>query len=155
MAMDHQGSSKGSTLTGCVSSSPDANGNYTLSNSQHKTGVAIGPADKVKEHAGHQVSLTGKWTTASAAGTEAAAGKEKGSRMFEVDNVKHISDTCSTAPGGGWHDLRGGAWSVEGALDVLGLGDRDEPLQPEAYPDALARAWSALRRRHPADLLYG
>ncbi len=112
MAMNQDQSSmqsgKEATLTGCVSPSPDANGNYTLSNSKHKKGVAIGPADKVKDHAGHEVALTGKWSAAPGAeGATAAAGKEKGSRMFEVDNVKHISPTCSEAPGGGTTGTKG------------------------------------------------
>ena len=110
MAMDHQGSSKssskGSTLTGCLSSSANAEGMYTLSNAKMKKGVEVGPADKVKEHAGHQVSLTGKWATGAEAGEKegaekASAKEEKGERHFEVDSVKHISETCSEAPGGG------------------------------------------------------
>jgi hypothetical protein len=75
---------KDSTLTGCLSS--DAT---TLSNGRYKKGVKIGPADKVKDHAGHQVQLTGQWS---------GTGADK---SFEVASVKHISDTCSTAPGGG------------------------------------------------------
>jgi predicted AlkP superfamily pyrophosphatase or phosphodiesterase len=47
-------------------------------------------------------------------------------------------------PGGPVHDLRGLAWSVEGALAALdGRVQGDELLTP-AYPDALARVWSAL-----------
>lgn len=105
MAMDHQGTSKsgkGSTLTGCLSSSPNSDGMYTLSNAKMKKGVEVGPTDKVKDHAGHQVELMGKWGTAAEAGeTNAASAKEKGHRHFEVENVKHISETCSEAPGGG------------------------------------------------------
>ena len=109
MAMDQQGSSKGakgSTLTGCLSSSANEEGMYTLSNTKMKKGVEVGPADKVKDHAGHQVSLTGKWATGAEAGEKegaekAGAKEEKGERHFEVASVKHISDTCSEAPGGG------------------------------------------------------
>lgn len=111
MAMDQSGGAaagtktgkagKSSTLTGCVSSSPNSEGMYTLSNGRYKNGVEIGPADKVKDHAGHQVALTGKWGTAAQAGETNASSKEKGERHFDVDSVKHISDTCSTAPGGG------------------------------------------------------
>lgn len=111
MAMDNNGksSAKGSTLTGCVSSSANSDGMYTLSNGRYKKGVEIGPADKVKDHAGHQVSLTGKWSTAAAAGeANAASAKEKGERHFEVDNVKHLAETCSTAPGGGTTGSKGG-----------------------------------------------
>lgn len=103
MAMDHQGSkgAKGSTLTGCLSSSANAEGMYTLSNAKMKKGVEVGPTDKVKDHAGHQVALTGKWSTGAEAGEKAGTKEEKGERHFEVDSVKHISETCSEAPGGG------------------------------------------------------
>jgi hypothetical protein len=78
---------KEATLTGCISAQPDANGNYTLSNAKHKKGVELEPADKVKEHAGHQTQLTGQWS----------ADKKK----FEVASLKHISETCEMAAGGG------------------------------------------------------
>lgn len=95
-------SAKSSTLTGCVSSSANSDGMYTLSNGRYKKGVEIGPTDKVKDHAGHQVQLKGKWSTAAAVGeANAKSAKEKGEHHFEVDSVKHISETCSTAPGGG------------------------------------------------------
>ena len=74
---------KSSTLTGCLSKEPDANGNYTLTNGKLKKGVAVGPADKVKEHAGHTVQLTGSWS---------GSGDQK---MFNVTSLKHISATCS------------------------------------------------------------
>lgn len=93
-------SGKGNTLTGCLSSSPNAEGMYTLSNAKMKKGVEVGPADKVKEHAGHQVSLMGKWSTAAEAGEKAEATEKKGERHFEVDSVKHISETCSEATAG-------------------------------------------------------
>jgi hypothetical protein len=47
----------------------------------------VTPADKVKDHAGHQVQLTGQWS----------ADK----KTFDVASVKHISETCETAAGGG------------------------------------------------------
>jgi hypothetical protein len=99
---DKMSRGKGSTLTGCVSSSANSEGMYTLSNGRYKNGVEIGPVDKVKDHAGHQVALTGKWGTGAEAGeTSTASAKEKGERHFQVDSVKHISETCSTASGAG------------------------------------------------------
>ena len=66
-AMGENGSSgKMSTLTGCVSSSANSDGMYTLSNGRYKNGVEVGPSDKVKDHAGHQVALKGHWSTAAA-----------------------------------------------------------------------------------------
>ncbi len=48
------------------------------------------------------------------------------------------------APGGALRDARGGRWSVEGALEVLGAQARDGALLTPDYPDALARVWAAL-----------
>ena len=98
-------SGKESTLTGCLSASANSDGMYMLSNGHYKKGIEVGPSDKVQEHAGHQVALKGHWGNAAAAGESAgvasSAGNEKGERHFEVDSVKHISDTCKEAPGGG------------------------------------------------------
>jgi Type I phosphodiesterase / nucleotide pyrophosphatase len=72
-----------------------------------------------------------------------------------VDLVARIADgegvASSTrgevrfAPGGELSDLRGERWAVEGDLEVLGLDVADGVLSSRAYPDALARLWSALR----------
>ena len=98
-------SGKMSTLTGCLSASPNSDGMYTLSNGRYKSGVEVGPSDKVKDHAGHQVALKGHWGTAAQAGENtgsvASSTSEKGEKHFDVDNVKHIADTCKEAPGGG------------------------------------------------------
>lgn len=95
-------SGKTATLTGCVSKEANAEGMYTLTNGRRKKGVEIGPTDKVKDHAGHQVKLSGHWASASEAGESAEAGTEKkGERHFEVDSVQHIADTCSEVSGGG------------------------------------------------------
>ncbi len=104
MGKSHMGkANKESTLTGCLSKEPNADGMYTLSNGRYKKGVEVGPTDKVKEHAGHQVALKGEWSTAAAAGETAGGGmsKEKGEKHFEVASLKHISETCKEAPGGG------------------------------------------------------
>jgi Ni/Co efflux regulator RcnB len=75
---------KEATLTGCLSSD-----GTMLTNGRYKKGAKVGPEDKVKAHAGHQVQLTGEWK---------GTGADK---SFEVASVKHISDTCKEAPGGG------------------------------------------------------
>jgi len=100
-AATETGAAKESTLTGCISAQPDANGMYTLSNGRHKKGVEVGPTDQVQAHAGHEVKLTGHWTKTAAGETATAAKKEKGKSHFEVTNVTHISATCTQAPGGG------------------------------------------------------
>lgn len=47
-------------------------------------------------------------------------------------------------PGGETVDVRGRSWSMEGALAVLDASIHDGRLLTPAYPDALARVWSAL-----------
>jgi hypothetical protein len=48
------------------------------------------------------------------------------------------------APGGALEDPRGRRWSVDGALAVIDATVHDGRLLSPAYPDALARVWSAL-----------
>jgi Type I phosphodiesterase / nucleotide pyrophosphatase len=48
------------------------------------------------------------------------------------------------APEGPFTDTRGRQWSIEGELEVLQASVRDGRLHAPAYPDALARVWSAL-----------
>ncbi len=55
--------------------------------------------------------------------------------------------------GGELTDLRGDRWSVEGDLQLLGLQVRDGVIASSLYPDALGRAWSALRCRTSAEIL--
>jgi hypothetical protein len=47
-------------------------------------------------------------------------------------------------PQGDLLDARGRTWSVEGDLAVLGATSREGRFSAPEYPDALARAWSAL-----------
>jgi len=56
-------------------------------------------------------------------------------------------------PGGELLDRRGERWHVEGDLELLGLMVRDGVLFSATYPDALGRAWSALRCRNSAEVL--
>jgi hypothetical protein len=49
------------------------------------------------------------------------------------------------APGGDLRDARGVSWHVDGELSVLDATvHADNALETPAYPDALARLWSAL-----------
>src|SRR4051794_13768046 len=58
------------------------------------------------------------------------------------------------APDGALTDSRGAAWSVEGDVAaVLGGEARDGVLRTPDYPDALARAWSALTCPTAGDVL--
>jgi hypothetical protein len=83
-----------------------------------------------------------------------------------VDLVMHLTDhpdgeaavrsnrgELRFAPRGDLTDLRGGSWSVEGDLDVLGLTVRDGRVTSARYPDPLGRVWSALRCRTAGEVL--
>jgi hypothetical protein len=56
-------------------------------------------------------------------------------------------------PGDGARDLRGRAWSLEGELAVLDAELQDGRLHAPDFPDALARAWSALTCPTSGDVL--
>ncbi len=56
-------------------------------------------------------------------------------------------------PGSQDADERGTGWDVEGELDVLLLERRGGRLASDAYPDGLARLWSALRAPNAGDLV--
>ncbi|MGA2164808.1 MAG: alkaline phosphatase family protein [Solirubrobacteraceae bacterium] len=56
-------------------------------------------------------------------------------------------------PGGEVRDPRGGRWSVEGELTVLGGSVLDGILSTPEHPDALARVWSALSCPTSGDVL--
>jgi len=50
-------------------------------------------------------------------------------------------------------DARGGSWSIEGELAVLEASLREGILHAPAFPDALARVWSALTCATSGDVL--
>jgi hypothetical protein len=56
-------------------------------------------------------------------------------------------------PGAHARDLRGGRWAVDGDLGVLGLRNDGGVLTSDAYPDGLARVWSALTAPHAGDVM--
>jgi hypothetical protein len=56
-------------------------------------------------------------------------------------------------PGAGLADLRGGSWEVEGEIGVLEASVEEGRLRSEAYPDPLARVWSALTAPHSGDFI--
>jgi hypothetical protein len=56
-------------------------------------------------------------------------------------------------PGGEVADLRGGSWELEGETAVLEATISEGRLRSEAYPDPLARVWSALSAPHGGDFI--
>jgi type I phosphodiesterase/nucleotide pyrophosphatase len=57
------------------------------------------------------------------------------------------------SPGGSVADLRGGSWSVDGALAAIDGALADGVLLTPSYPDALARVWSALTCPNSGEVL--
>ena len=57
------------------------------------------------------------------------------------------------APRGDLLDARGERWHVEGDLDLLAMQVREGRVGSAIYPDALARAWTALRARSAGEVL--
>jgi hypothetical protein len=84
-------------MKGCVQSQ---GGQYVLETKKGKM-VALSGQD-VSAHVGHEVSVKGTWSSASAgmspssSGTASSSGSaSSGERTFNVTDVKMISDTCS------------------------------------------------------------
>jgi Type I phosphodiesterase / nucleotide pyrophosphatase len=57
------------------------------------------------------------------------------------------------SPGGQLRDVRGAEWSVSGGLEALAADITRGRFESEAYPDALARLWSALTSPHAGDVM--
>ncbi len=56
-------------------------------------------------------------------------------------------------PGDEVADLRGGRWQIDGDLDVLEARVENGLLRSDAYPDPLARVWSALSAPNSGDFV--
>ena len=63
------------------------------------------------------------------------------------------ADGDAAGDGGTVTDLRGGRWRVEGELAVLEAEVEEGKLSSAAYPDPLARVWSALTAPHSGDFV--
>jgi hypothetical protein len=57
------------------------------------------------------------------------------------------------APRGDLKDAHGLGWHVEGDLELLALQVREGKIGSATYPDALGRAWAALRTRSAGEVL--
>ncbi len=77
----------------------------------------------------------------SAPGNGATAVVERGDRRLRF------------RPGGEVGDLRGGRWHLDGDLEALEARVEQGRLRSDAYPDPLARVWSALGSPHAGDFI--
>jgi hypothetical protein len=84
------------TVQGCLEGS---NGSYTLTADSGATYQLRGDTSELSKHVGHEVQITG---TPSAAGSTSSAMSPKAGtstggsqRALTVDNLKHISKSCT------------------------------------------------------------
>jgi hypothetical protein len=67
--------------------------------------------------------------------------------------VERGGEALRFRPGDEVADLRGCRWELEGETAVLEATIADGRLHSEAYPDPLARVWSALSAPHAGDFI--
>jgi hypothetical protein len=92
-----QDAGKGSmtTIQGCLSY---AKHHYVLTESNGTTHELSGYANKLKEHVGHEIEVTGTPGVRTEGTTmEGAASTAKHMPDFKVSSIKHIADTCKAA----------------------------------------------------------
>src|SRR5436309_8907739 len=82
--------SKTHTVTGCISG-PNDEGAYLLKNGRYTKGLEIGGNDDLKNHVGHEVTLTGNWAKASDIGENEAAEKKAGKKEAHEKHFKVAS----------------------------------------------------------------
>ena len=67
--------------------------------------------------------------------------------------VERAGEQIRFRPSGPVVDLRGASWEIEGELAALKARLEDGRLRSEAYPDPLARVWSALTAPNAGDFV--
>jgi hypothetical protein len=67
--------------------------------------------------------------------------------------VRSVRGELRFRPGSQVADDRGARWDLDGRPAALGLKQADGRLTSDAYPDCLARLWSALRAPNAGDVL--
>jgi hypothetical protein len=91
-------SSGQTAVKGCLQGS---DGNYTLTTKSGTVYLLQGDTSKLSEHVGHEVQITGTSTTTASnapnptSGTPAGATQQQSA--LNVESVKHISKTCTSA----------------------------------------------------------
>ena len=71
----------------------------------------------------------------------------------EAAVVERAGGSLRFRPGEGVIDLRGASWEIEGELSTLKARVEDGRLRSDAYPDPLARVWSALTAPNAGDFV--
>lgn len=88
-------STTSTTVQGCLQNRA---GRYTLKASDGMVYKLTGEANKLKDHVGHEVEITGKPAVRTYSTTqEGSASTTREQHVIRVESIKHIADTC-TAP---------------------------------------------------------
>ncbi len=96
LAQDNMGKAADtqSTIQGCLSS---ASSRYYLTDSSGTKYELSGYANKLKNHVGHEVAITGMDSVKTTSTTQQGAASTAHIRhVFHVKSIKHIADTCTT-----------------------------------------------------------
>jgi Protein of unknown function (DUF5818) len=83
------------TIQGCLQ---ESNGSYTLTSDSGMTYQLQGASSTLSKHVGHEVRITGSTSSAgssSSATHPTGETSDKSQETLTVDNLKHISKTCS------------------------------------------------------------
>jgi Protein of unknown function (DUF5818) len=83
------------TIQGCLQ---ESHGSYTLTSDSGMTYLLQGASSTLSKHVGHEVRITGSTSSAGSSRSEtdpAAGTSEKPQETLTIENVKHISKTCS------------------------------------------------------------
>jgi hypothetical protein len=67
--------------------------------------------------------------------------------------IERAGEALRFRPGTELTDLRGGRWELDGELGVIEATVADGKVWSDAYPDALARVWSATTAPHAGDFV--
>ena len=82
------------TVQGCLHTGA---GRYSLTASDGMVYRLTGEANKLKEHVGHEIEVTGTPSVRTKSTTqEGAASSVTEQHVLRVQTIKHIADTCST-----------------------------------------------------------
>ena len=96
LAQDNMGKAADteSTIQGCLST---ASGHYYLTDGSGTKYFLSGYANKLKDHIGHEVAITGMDSVKTTGTTQqGAASTAHQQHVFRVKSIKHIADTCKT-----------------------------------------------------------
>lgn len=87
------------TVAGCLSGS---NGNYTLTDQSGTSYQLSGDTASLKDHVGHEISVTGTRNSSTAAATgssgdQSSSGATTSPNKIDVSSFKHISSSCPSS----------------------------------------------------------